>query len=185
MKRGMDGAILALAFVAWTACSEESNPATLTVADSAGVRVVTHQPGSIDAAAVWSLSEAPVVEIGAGATPDAPLFRVTAVAPLSGGRVAVGTNTPPQALIFQSDGTLTATLGRRGEGPGEYSAVGSVVPLGADSLAVWDPSRRRMSVFMEDGRYVREVDLSDLVPHSPFAAPSTVSGGCISDTSGG
>lgn len=173
MRRGIEVAVLVMAFVASAGCSEKSNPSTTSVVDSAGVRVVTHHAGSIDAVAAWSLSEAPVVDIGAGATPNVPLFRVTAVTPLSRGRVAVGTNTPPQALILQSDGTLTATLGRRGEGPGEFSAVGSVVPLGADSLAVWDPDRRRMSLFMEDGRYVRDVDLSGLVPPSPFAAPST------------
>jgi hypothetical protein len=171
--RGILVTVLALAVVAWTGCNEEPNPPTTSVVDSAGVRVVTHDAGSTDAVAAWSLSEASVVDIGAGATPDVPLFRVTAVAPLSRGRAAVGTNTPPQVLILQPDGTLTATLGRRGEGPGEFSAVGSVVPLGADSLAVWDPDRRRMSVFMEDGRFVRDVDLSGLVPHSPFAAPST------------
>jgi hypothetical protein len=36
---------------------------------------------------------------------------VTDVAPLEGGRVAVGTLTPPRPLVFEPDGTLAATVG--------------------------------------------------------------------------
>jgi hypothetical protein len=146
---------------------------TTTEADSAGVRIVTNLPGSIEAAEEWSLSPAAVSEIGGGADPDVALFQVTAVVPLDDGRVAVATNSPPRALVFELDGTLTATLGQAGRGPGEFSSVASVVPLGADSLAVWDDSRRRMSVFTLAGNYVRDVDLSDLALMTPLASGNT------------
>src|SRR5690606_38762446 len=163
-------ATLVLAAVTLSACAGSSSPAVTTVTDSAGVQVVTNQPGSIEAAQAWRLAAQPVVEIGAGASPDAPLYRVAAVVPLPGGRVAIGTQTPPQVLVFASDGTLAATLGRQGDGPGEFHGVASVVPIGADSLAVWDDRRRRMSVFTMDGSFQREVDLSALAPLTPIAA---------------
>ena len=147
-------AALVLAAVTLSACAGSSGPAATTVTDSAGVQVVTNQPGSIEAAQTWRLAAQPVVEIGAGASPDAPLYRVAAVVPLPGGRVAIGTQTPPQVLVFASDGTLAATLGRQGDGPGEFHGVASVVPIGADSLAVWDDRRRRMSVFTMDGSLI-------------------------------
>lgn len=168
MTNGGRAAWMMTAALAASGCVDGS-PSLVSVADSAGVEIVTNLAGSIKGAKAWSLSE-PVVEIGAGASPEVVLFRVTAVAPLRGGRVVVGTNTPPRGLVFGSDGALVATLGREGDGPGEFWSVGSVVPL-ADSLAVWDPDRRRMSVFTADGRFVREVELSDIAPVSARSAP--------------
>lgn len=164
--------VLAIATTAWGGCVDAPTPATLEVADSAGIEVVTNLAGSVDAAERRALSAEPVVEIGSGADPEAPLYRITAVRPLADGRVLVGTNSPPRALVFRSDGTLEATLGGEGEGPGEFGSVASVVPVAADSIAVWDADRRRISVFGADGSFARDVDLSDRVPHSPRAAPS-------------
>lgn len=71
-----------------------------------------------------------------------------------------------------NDGALQGVLGRPGGGPGEFASVGSVVPLGADSVAVWDPDRRRVSVYHTGGRLQREMDLRDIAPLSTRAAPS-------------
>lgn len=171
MAFGVRSAGLVVAAVTFAGCADEPR-GLLTVVDSAGVEIVTNRPGSLESAEAWSLSAEPVLEIGAGVNPDVPLVRVAAVAPLAGGRVAVGTNLPPRALIFEPDGTLATTLGREGEGPGEFLSVGSVVALSTDSVAVWDSDRRRLSVFTTDARYVREVDLSDIAPPSTRAAPS-------------
>jgi hypothetical protein len=163
------GLILTITAVSCSACSEPSSTSRPTVVDSAGVRIVTNESGSIESAQVWSLSATPAVAIGTGANPDVPLFKVSFVLPLDRDRVAVATNSPSHVRIFEGSGTLVATLGREGEGPGEFSNdIASVVALGEDSLAVWDRGRRRMWVFTEDGRYMREVDLSGIVPRSPI-----------------
>lgn len=155
------------------ACAADVDRRLVETRDSAGIRIVTNLDGSVNSAEAWSLEAEPVVEIGAGASPEVPLHRVVAVAPLPGGGVAVGAESPPQVVVFGPDGRQQATLGRPGKGPGEFTRVGSLVPLGEDSLAVWDPDRRRISVFMLGGSLEREVDLSDLAPLSPTAAPST------------
>ncbi|MDX1674216.1 MAG: hypothetical protein R3314_05370 [Longimicrobiales bacterium] len=143
------------------------------VSDSAGIEVVTNREGSVEAAVSWSLSGSPVLEIGGGTSPEEPLFRISAVAPLGDGAVAVGTETPPQALVFGADGSLRAVLGRQGGGPGEFARVASIVSFGGDSIAVWDPDRRRISVFTRSGEFVREVDLSGIAPLGIMAAPNT------------
>lgn len=160
-----------VAFVV-SACSEAAEPA-VAVTDSAGVEIVTNLDGSMESADRWTLSVEPAVSIGAGTDPEVALYRVTAVAALPAGGVVVGMNTPPQALVFERGGRLVARLGRQGQGPGEFSSVGSVVPLTDDSVAVWDPDRRRISVFTIAGDFVREVDLSELAPVSTRAAPDT------------
>jgi hypothetical protein len=160
------------------ACSDSSTGTRYAVADSANVAIVTNLPAGIASAAPWSLSAEPEVDIGAGANPEVSLFRITSVYPFEGDRVAVGTDGPPQGLVFESNGHLIATVGREGDGPGEFATVATVVPFSSDSLAVWDPYRRRLSVFTALGRFVREVDLSAVAPLSPTsaAAPLTRSG---------
>ncbi len=155
-------------------CAEPRN-SLATVVDSAGAAIVSNLPGSLEGTARWSLSTDPVLDIGGGSDPHVPLYRVTAVTPLRSGRVAVGMTTPPQAFVFDEDGVLFGTLGRDGEGPGEFSSVGSVVFLEPDSLAVWDPDRRRVSVFTESGTFQREVDLGVLAPMSSRASSNTQS----------
>jgi hypothetical protein len=137
-------------------CFATDRPVTTSLADSAGIAVVTNLVAGDEATQSHRLSTRPVFEAGAGVDPDPPLYRVTAVAPLGDMRVAVGTASPPQVLVLESDGTVAATAGHHGEGPGEFSYVGSVVALGADSLAVWDPYRRRISVFTTGGIFARE-----------------------------
>jgi hypothetical protein len=170
-----------LATLASGACADgAAGPGAATVVDSAGITIVTNVPGSIEAVETWSLAAEPAVDIGSGVDPDVALFRVTAVVPLDRGRVAVATNSPPQVLVLEPDGTVGSTLGREGDGPGEFASIASVVRLGADppavadSLGVWDDVRRRISVFTEDGRYVRDVDLSGLAPLTPIAAPNVL-----------
>lgn len=170
---------LFLATATLNACSDASSRVTTTVVDSAGVRIVSSSPGSIEAAEAWSLSDEPVANFGGGVSPEVPFSEVAAVVPLDGGRVAAGVNGPPQVLVIGADGVLEATIGREGEGPGEFSAmtsgIASIVRLGADSLFVWDQNHRRMSVFTEDGRHVRDVDLSGLALVSPIATGSAFS----------
>jgi len=168
--------ILSLAFgsclLAAAGCVDIPYATAVAVEDSAGVRVVTTLSGA-ETVPARPLTTEPVAELGGGASPEVPLHRVSDVRPLGGGRMAVGTASPPRALVFREDGTLHATLGGEGDGPGEFRDVASVVALGGDSLAVWDQDRRRMSVFGPDGRYARDVDLGGLVPLSPRAAPGT------------
>ena len=170
MKAGPSLLYVTLAGLTAGACSDVARSASASVVDSAGVQVVTNGVGSIEAAETWSFPEAPAVAIGSGVDPEVPLVRVASVVPLEEGRVAVVMREHVQ--VFNADGSLAATLGRQGQGPGEFSAPASVVPIGGDSLAVWDQNRRRVSVFTGDGRFVRELDLSELVPLSPMAAPS-------------
>jgi hypothetical protein len=56
--------------------------------------------------------------------------------------------------VFNSDGTRSAVIGRRGQGPGEFDYPRSLFWL-ADSLAVWDTRLARISVFSERDVFTR------------------------------
>jgi hypothetical protein len=156
------------------ACSGESGLAPSTVTDSAGVMIVTHGQGSLAAAETWALAPDPVVNVGSGTSPETALLRVVDVTPLGSDRVAIAMAAPPSVIIANPDGTRAVTLGAEGDGPGEFAGVRSLVHMEPDSLAVWDAERRRISVFTEDGRFHREVVLTEVAPLSWIASPNVV-----------
>jgi hypothetical protein len=127
------------------------------VTDSAGVEVVTNlrAPAFL---LVRDLPPAPEREV----VHDA-LYQVTALHAFDGGGVAVGASGSRAILVFDADGALVATLGRAGDGPGEFQGVGGIVPLPGDSLAVWDPRQQRLTVFPPEGGAPRVTSLADLI----------------------
>ena len=56
--------------------------------------------------------------------------------------------------IYDSAGTPVVTIGRRGEGPGEFQYVGPVF-WAADTLVVWDVELARGTYLLTDGTLVR------------------------------
>jgi len=154
------------------ACADRPDTAK-TTADSAGVRIVTNHSAVPPSGQEWPVSSEPIVELGGGIEPEVPLLRVTGIAPLGDGRVVVGMNAPPQVLVFEENGSLVGSLGGEGDGPGEYASVFSLADLPGDSIGVWDPYRRRLLVFTEDGRPEREIDFSSVVP-IPLGAATNV-----------
>ena len=154
------------------ACDQAPDPPGISRLDSAGVEVVTVDASSLSAAPRWQLSSEPVLDVGSDATSGLTLFRVVTVAPLSGGDVAIGMTAPPQVVVVDATGTRATHIGQAGEGPGEFEGVGSILELGPDSLAVWDPDRRRVSVFLRSGEFIRDFDLREVAPLSWVAAPN-------------
>jgi hypothetical protein len=59
--------------------------------------------------------------------------------------------------VFGPDGRHLATLGRRGDGPGEFRRIRSVHVVTGDTLLVHDD--RRMTVLDPDGAYVRSSEM--------------------------
>ncbi len=168
------GALVVGALAVLIACSgsqpSSSGPAVI---DSAGVEIVTNRETAPEEIPSWQISSVPTREIGGGADPEIPVSRVVAVTPLGEGRVAVGTASPAEVLVFEGTGTLVARLGREGDGPGEFESVASVVQVAVDTVAIWDPDRRRVSVYATSGDLAKELDLSGFAPMSAASAGSS------------
>lgn len=147
----------------------------LEVRDSAGLQIVENLPGAVEAAPEWAVSDSPSFEAGSGVDPEVPLSRITSVVPLPSQQVAVGTTMPPHVLVLDEDGSIHSQIGQQGDGPGEFQTIGSVLLHGSDSLLVWDPHRRRASLFDLEGRLAREIDLSSVAPQSAASAADAAS----------
>lgn len=159
------------------ACADDPVP-IVTVADSAGV---TLRSSDITPDRIESLPVAgPVLELGTldGGGPDA--FGSVQDAILVGERLVVVDGQAIRVEVFDLDGAHVASLGRSGEGPGEYSRPSIIGPAG-DSVFIWDTRNRRISIYEMDGEFVRSVRLTadrrfrePMLLESGYAAISTL-----------
>lgn len=69
--------------------------------------------------------------------------RVAGVAELGDGRLIVSDLRGEDVAILRADLQLAGGVGRRGRGPGEFTSLGAVFPLRADTAVIEEPSYRR------------------------------------------
>jgi hypothetical protein len=70
------------------------------------------------------------------------------------GRYLTFSHDNTQVVVFGADGRLQQTLGRRGQGPGEYTRIRQVLVTSSDSILV--SQAPLVSVLAPDGRFVRQ-----------------------------
>ncbi len=160
-------AVLSLAALAAAACdagSPPAPPARAIAIDSADVRIVTSDPATVTAAC--SLSEVPIFSVGDDEDDDAQWFSsVRGVGRLSDGSVAVADRTSAEVRIFAPDGRHLRSMGRYGEGPGEFQNPFVLWVLPGDTIWVGDYRPHRYVVFTAEGEWVRNVQLDPIYPN--------------------
>jgi hypothetical protein len=144
-------------------CGSTDDSSDSSPADSSGIRVTTspHRPSTI---ALRTLSDVPAQDISGDV-----LFQITAIRPLPRSHVAVGVGGSGSVLVYDEAGALIRTLGRTGDGPGEFRSIGSLVAMPGDSLGVYDPLLRRLSVFSPAGDLGRVLSLGELAPEGGWS----------------
>lgn len=163
--RRMQGAcalVMAVGSAAW-GCGGGGGGAAPMVRDSAGVRLVENPDvaSASDGGVLWALTETPLLTIGAlEAAPEYQFNRVRGVARLSDGRIVVADAGSSELRWYDRSGAHLATAGGKGEGPGEFAALGGVAVLPGDSVVTYDEVLRRFSVFDDDGGFERVVTVA-------------------------
>lgn len=141
------------------ACASEAAEEAFTVTDSAGVSIaVSHAPLWPEGSG-WRLGGQPSVLIGGGITDTSAI-----VGPIAGamrlpdGRILVADAGATRLRWFADDGTMLQSVGRQGEGPGEFRTISALLHVG-DSIAVLDSRLRRLSLLDLEGRFGRSITL--------------------------
>ncbi|MBC7897155.1 MAG: 6-bladed beta-propeller [Cytophagaceae bacterium] len=135
------------------ACAAEP-PATkdlTTTVDSAGVRITTiaMAPGDVPR---WTVDSVPALTLE---SPDSTGFvYISAARWLGDGRLLVADARQLGIYIYDASGNHQRTLGRKGEGPGEFRNI-MTVSVVHDTIGVWDLGERRFSVFTADSGFLR------------------------------
>jgi hypothetical protein len=90
---------------------------------------------------------------------------------LPDGRVVVPVSGARSMRVFSAQGTFVASLGRNGEGPGEFRNLLAAWPRG-DTIEAFDTRLRRITRFLPDGSVEVVSPRSDLPDLSAVAGPS-------------
>jgi hypothetical protein len=159
MPRTMRTSVLALASIAAAAACEAggSSPGVIE-RDSADVRIVESREPAWDESEGWRLSEEPLLEIGVlDGAEELQFSNVRAAFRMPDGRIVVADQRgqPGMLRFFGPDGSYLHAVGTSGSGPGEFSNLTQVAPYRGDSIAVYDASARRLTVFDDSGRLGR------------------------------
>ena len=117
----------------------------------------------------WTVGARPIVDIGtAEGEPEYELAGVSGVIRLGDGRVAVANMQANEIRFYDRTGKFIKKVGRRGEGPGEFSQLMALHRMNGDSIIAND-SRGRYEVFSDQGDYVREFRFSNDRTVNPMA----------------
>lgn len=118
-----------------------------TVADSAGVRIVTNLGPRWKADDAWRVDTVPVVAVGADEGDSLAMLQVVAGAMRTAdGVLVVADRGSSQLKYYDRAGRLLQVVGRSGRGPGEFEYIAWLLPCGGDSAFVSDIGNRTVSV---------------------------------------
>ena len=117
--------------------------------------------------AMWRLDSK--VLTSAGGTQTDPLYRVAGVA-ISEEHVVVAEASTGSLRFYTHAGRLEKTVGRRGEGPGEYRNMGWMNRV-RDEIHVYDRANIRVAVYSLDGTRARSIAVR---PHDELPLTSVV-----------
>ncbi len=164
--------------LAWSLADCESVPdrtATAAVRDSSGVRIVENTGPLWPEGEGWRLADSATLDIGTlEGEPEYQLYRAFSASKLLDGRIVVANNGTHELRFYDSSGAFLASVGREGEGPGEFRGLQFLHAYAGDSLLTYDFRNRRFSIFTLDGRFVRSftpAPLTGAVAFPTYVAP--------------
>jgi hypothetical protein len=126
---------------------------------------------------VLSIDPAPSLEIGTlEGDPSYTFDNVVGVVTLPSGEIAVADAGASEVRIFSPEGTFVRRVGRRGEGPGEFTNLMRVYPGEGDSIQAADGYPARLMFFDAAGGYARQLMAAEVTSDSLFPLDSWLHG---------
>ena len=109
---------------------------------------------------VWTLAATPAVSIGVlEGDPEYELFRVSGAFRLASGETVVANAGTAELRYYDVNGRFVHSVGRFGQGPGEFSTLTSASAIRGDSVVAWDQRERRLTIFDARGQVAHVMTL--------------------------
>jgi hypothetical protein len=153
--------VVAALDVVCSACGDTGGKAAqISVRDSAGIEIVESTPGSRETAKPLVIDTVPLFDIGADPSdPNQEFSSPSNPMRLADGRIAVAEPGAQEIRFFDSRGVWRRSVGRKGQGPGEFSDLRQLFLGPSDSLYAYEPGTGFVSVFDSEARYARRIRL--------------------------
>lgn len=114
---------------------------------------------------------------------DYLLFGAGQAVRLDDGRIVVINTGTNQFRIYDQNGRHLRTVGRRGEGPGEFNGLQRIGVAAGDTILAYDVWSGRLSAFSREGEFVRSQAVAPFEGElAPRAAGFTASGRMLAHT---
>ena len=148
--RRLAAAALLLACVGCERASSEAS--NVTARDSAGVPIVENRAGEWNEQSAWRVEAQPSLAIGmVEGDPEYQLHQVRGAIRRADGSIVVADGGSDELRFYDANGRHIRSVGRGGEGPGEFQVISMLTRFPGDSLLVWDFPLRRVTLFSADG----------------------------------
>jgi hypothetical protein len=109
------------------------------------------------AQATWVIERTPILDASGVASNSTVTFGNAAGGTrLSDGRLLIADRSENSIRIIDATGKLLQSVGRTGDGPGEFRSMVWAGRCGADSLLVWDYARRQATMIGSNGAIARQ-----------------------------
>jgi len=166
-------ACIAAATMAGCRTTEQTGSVGTLVRDSAGVRIVESATRAWGDGESWTLSTDPRFVLRAfDDSPNNRLLDPSSIDVDSRGRIIVGDGNQVgwnAVLVYDSLGRFQFQAGGPGEGPGEFGQLWWAAAYRGDSIAAFDMSGDKISIFDPNGEFARLVRTPALTTETPHA----------------
>lgn len=143
---------------ALSGCGGTDAGITVTVRDSAGVRIVENHEDAGSPGIIRPMGE-PDLTIGViDGAPEYLFDRIAGASRHTDGRIVVIDRGSAQLRFYDAAGRFLHATAGKGAGPGEFDTPSGLRRIPGDTLLTWDLQRRgRVNLYDANGAFVREV----------------------------
>lgn len=132
------------------------------IRDSVGVRIVEN-PSRLKAPIVFQLGDKPTFHFGGLQTDPADELDArngyVRTAILSDGRILLADKT--RLLMFDRAGKRVASMGRVGQGPGEFTQITDICIARGDTILAGQGRGKPVAIFSKDGKFVSAIPVAE------------------------
>jgi hypothetical protein len=144
-------------------CGKQKTEWKGTIEEENGVIVVKNPKDPMYGEEVFSLEEE--LSIGeVGGREEYMFSEIGTLAVDDEERIYVSDRKETHIKVFDRDGVYLMTIGRKGQGPGEFERISGMQITHQKELLVFDMSMRRLSFFTVDGKLIETLSISELRP---------------------